>query len=556
MEITLNIVKRYNKPFFKKWAKGSIHSIQGVLAKKLLLSILLFSFFVTLLVSAFILYSDYQDQLNSQERNLKQLENGYVDSISYSIWYYSTDQLQTQLKGILSFPNVIYAGVKSNNLDQHVGAVKPGQFVRKVEYPLTFMSDDKLLSIGTLYIVIDQNYIYLSLIKKGMTIVITQLFKTLTVSMFILFLINTLVTRHLIEMARWAKGLDIHQPLLLERDEHISDEISDVTNAVNTLRIEHITSLNKIEHVQEELKKANEELENRVKSRTQDLEDTIADLKATQYKLVESEKLASLGKLIAGVAHELNTPLGVCITSQSFLKEVLQDIDDKLKIGNLTRDDFDNSIKVMVDAVLLLDSNLSRSRSLISNFKKLAFNSKDQVISRFSVVPLIINIKEEFSLMLAEQSVIFKLFYTKDFEVNSFSKPLKHIIEQLIRNSLDHGFNHSSGTIYLSIIKGENCFYLDYRDDGTGIPRELLNNMFDPFITTNRLKGQVGLGLHIVYNFVTQILGGSITFLDSNMGAHFSIEIPLDINTKEIKFKSIQPTPNLPKLTDSNFHQI
>ncbi len=556
MEITLNIVKRYNKQFFKKWAKGSIHSLQGVLAKKLLLSILLFSFFVTLLISAFILYSDYRDQLSSQERNLKQLENGYVDSISYSIWYYSTDQLQTQLKGILSFPNVIYAGVKSNNLDQHVGAVKPGQFVRKVDYPLTFMSDENLLNIGTLYIVIDQNYIYLSLIKKGMTIVITQLFKTLTVSLFILFLIHSIVTRHLIKMARWAKGLDIHQPLLLERDEHVTDEISDVTHAINTLRIEHITSLNQINNVQEELKKANEELEHRVKSRTQDLENTIADLKATQYKLVESEKLASLGKLIAGVAHELNTPLGVCMTSQSFLKEIIQDIDDKLKSGSLTRSEFDNSIKVMADAVSLLDSNLSRSRSLISNFKKLAFNSKDQVISRFSIIKLILDIKEEFSLMLADQNVTFNLFYTRDLEINSFSKPLKHIIDQLIRNSLDHGFNHSAGSIYVSVIKGESCFYLDYRDDGAGISTELLNNMFDPFITTKRLQGQVGLGLHIAYNFVTQILGGSITYIDSNMGAHFSIEIPLDIYTKGTKFKSIQPTPNLPKLTDSHFHQI
>ena len=523
-----------------RWARGFIKSLQGVLAKKLLLSILLFSFFVTLLVSAFILYSDYEDQLSAQDRNLIQLEAGYVGSVSYSLWNFSTEQLQAQLEGIMSFPNVIYAGVKSNNLDQKVGSAKSSNIIREVQYDLTFMNDGELLKIGTLNIVIDQKYIYVSLIKKGITIVITQLFKTLAVSLFILFLINTIVTQHLIKMARWAKGLDIHQPLLLERPEYINDEISDVTQAINTLRIEHITSLERVKRVQKELEEANEELEIRVATRTQDLLDAIEDLKATQSKLVESEKLASLGKLIAGVAHELNTPLGVCMTAQSYLNEVVQDIDEKLKLGSLTRNDFDSSVKVIVDAVSLLDANLSRSRSLISNFKKLALNSNDQVINQFSLTQLIRQVEEELSLMLAEKNIKLKLLYVNDIEVTTFLEPLKNVIEQLIRNSLEHGFKNSAGFIYICVIKGDDCLYIDYRDDGVGIAKELQKNMFDPFVTTERLSGQVGLGLHIVYNFITQILGGTITYLDSKMGTHFSIEIPIDINKKEQKIKNIE----------------
>jgi signal transduction histidine kinase len=536
-------VKVHNHRFYNRWARGFVRSLQGVLAKKLLLSILLFSFFVTLLVSAFILYSDYQDQLSAQDRNLEQLETGYVSSVSYSLWNFSTEQLQAQLEGIMSFPNVIYAGVKSNNLDQKVGSPKSSNIIREVQYDLTFMNDGELLKIGTLNIVIDQKYIYVSLIKKGLTIVITQLFKTLTVSLFILFLINTIVTQHLIKMARWAKGLDIYQPLLLERPEYINDEISDVTQAINTLRVKHITSLERVKRVQEELEVANEELEVRVAKRTQDLVDAIDNLKTTQSKLVESEKLASLGKLIAGVAHELNTPLGVCMTAQSYLNEVVQDIDNKIKVDKLTRSDFDNSVKVIVDAVSLLDANLSRSRSLISNFKKLALNSSDQVISRFSLTQLIRQIEEELSLMLAEQHIKLKLLYVNDIEVETFLEPLKNVIEQLIRNSLEHGFKDSSGSIYICVIKGDDCLYIDYRDDGVGIVKELQKSMFDPFVTTERLKGQVGLGLHIVYNFITQILGGTITYLDSNMGTHFSIEIPMDINKKDQRIKSIQPDP-------------
>ena len=161
----------------------------------------------------------------------------------------------------------------------------------------------------------------------------------------------------------------------------------------------------------------------------------------------------------------------------------------------------------------LLDANLSRSRSLIANFKKLAINSSDQVASHFSLTQLIRQVEEDLSLMLAEQHIKLKLLYVNDIEVKTFSEPLKTVIEQLIRNSLEHGFKYSSGYIYICIIEGEDCLYIDYRDDGVGIPKELQKIMFDPFVTTERLSGQVGLGLHIVYNFITQILGGTITYL-------------------------------------------
>ncbi len=522
-----------------KWTLG-IRSVQGVLAKKLLLSILLFSFFVTLLVSAFILYSDYQDQLSSQDRNLEQLEAGYVGSVSYSLWNFSTEQLEAQLEGIMSFPNVIYVGVRSNNLDQQIGSAESSNITRKVKYDLTFLNDGELLKIGSLNIVIDQKYIYVSLIKKGITIVITQFFKTLAVSLFILFLINTIVTRHLIRMANWAKGLDISQPLILNRSENIKDEIGDVTRAINSLRIQHLTSLERVKRVQQQLEVANEELEHRVARRTEDLVEAIDVLKNTQTKLVESEKLASLGKLIAGVAHELNTPLGVCMTAQSYLNEVVLEIDRKVKSDSLTRSDFDDSVKVIIDAVSLLDANLTRSRSLISNFKKLAMNSSDQVSSKFSLTQLIKEIEEDLSLMLADQNIRLKLLYVKDIEIETFLEPLRMVIEQLIRNSLEHGFKSTSGFIYICVIEGDKCLYIDYRDDGVGIPVKLKKSMFDPFVTSERMKGQVGLGLHIVYNFISQILGGSITYLDSNAGTHFSIEIPMDINKHSESIKSLE----------------
>ena len=243
--------------------------------------------------------------------------------------------------------------------------------------------------------------------------------------------------------------------------------------------------------------------------------------------------MASLGHLIAGVAHELNTPLGVCITAHSHLISVVEDIENKTQSGVMTRSYFDDCIASIMDATSLLESNLSRSRHLISSFKKLAINPNDQTISKFNLANLISEIQLNFSLILANQGVLIKFMYAEDIEVETYAEPLKLVLEQLIRNSLEYGFSHGSGIIYICIIEGEDCLDIDYRDDGKGIDENIRNRIFEPFTTTGRINGKVGLGMHLVYNLVTQVLNGSITLLDSKMGAHFNIVISK--NAKEMK---------------------
>ena len=264
-------------------------------------------------------------------------------------------------------------------------------------------------------------------------------------------------------------------------------------------------------------------------------------LKDTQFKLIETEKMLALGDLVAGVAHELNTPLGVCITAQSHLTDLIESVNRQVKNGLMTRTSFDKSITLIAEAMGLLDSNLSKSKSLISSFKQLGLHNQAQTTSRFSLTSLITQIEDELSYSLNEQSIELVFLYAQEIEIESFINPLKTVVEQLIRNSLEHGFPNFSGNIFISAIEGDGKLYLDYRDKGVGIPENIREVVFKPFVTTGRIKGQAGIGLNLVYNIITQILDGKITLLDSHMGTHFSIEISTKSNTPNKN--NIQPLP-------------
>jgi signal transduction histidine kinase len=522
--------------------------IKSSLAKRLLINILLISFIITLFTSSIVLYTDYLEQLKSQSNNLEQLKKGYVPTLGHGLWHYNVEAIDLQLNSILSFPHVIYAGVQAQDQQQEVGSRVSSKLTRQYEYSLSYQDfeSSQPFHVGELIIVIDQQYIYSSLMNKGALILATQFVKTFIVSFFILVLVNNLITKHLLKMAYWANGLNLRTPLILERKETSKDELSKVTKAINTLRIDQLEASTKIEKIQaelivsnSELEKSNKELafankklaqsnldlEDRVAKRTQNLVEAMDKLKTTQSKLIETEKMLSLGQLVAGVAHELNTPLGVCITAQSHLNGLIEGVNKEVRDGSMTRTSFEKQIKSIAEAITLLDSNLSKSKSLVSSFKQLAVNTKGQIASRFDLTSLIKQIEDELSYSLNEHSVQVIFLYAQEIVIESYVDPLKTVIEQLIRNSLEHGFCQSSGNIYISAIEGDKKLYIDYRDEGGGIPNEIRESIFEPFVTTGRIKGQAGIGLHLVYNIVTQILDGKITLLDSNMGTHFSIEI-------------------------------
>ncbi|MGB3512467.1 MAG: ATP-binding sensor histidine kinase [Microcoleaceae cyanobacterium] len=269
-------------------------------------------------------------------------------------------------------------------------------------------------------------------------------------------------------------------------------------------------------------------LEQKVQQRTAELSQALEDLKATQKQLVESEKMAALGGLVAGVAHEINTPIGTSITVASTLADETQNFTKAITQGQLKRSVLNNYLELAGESTQLMLSNLGRAGELIQSFKQIAADQSNLEHRRFSLKKYL----KEISLSLAPQlktSHTLTVEGDETIKINSYPGALAQVVTNLVTNSLTHGYPSGEvGKLVWEICQESDKVQLKYSDDGCGIEEENLGKIFEPFFTTARSKGGTGLGLHIVYNLVTQKLQGTIEVHSQiDLGTKFVITIPL-----------------------------
>lgn len=536
---TIRMMRLLNKPK-RKSARSKI--FEGVLGKRLLAYLLLFSSFVTFVASSFILYRDYQKELGQKEAYLVQIEKSYLPSLAQSLWDFDLSQVRLQLNGIRNFPYIVYAEVVGTlGKVERAGAITNDRNLERYEFPLTHSEDEELSQVGHLAIVIDMNVIYGTVLDKAIVIIISQFFKTIVISLFILIVVHQLVTRHMEALARWAQQADLEVPVKLKRNTGYKDELDHVVDSINNMRKLVIYSIEQRDEAFSNLEELNKELEAKVDERTEELLEVIENLnesfenlKNTRRQLVEAEKMAQLGALVAGVAHELNTPLGVCVTSCSHIDGVIEEIDHKVAQGNITKQDFVVFISQLQEALHLLTDNVGRATRIVQSFKGLAVKKSTESKVRQNLKLLIeqVTIKQGYTTHAG--LVEFSIECDEALEITTYSGTLEAVLTSLIGNTLDHGYTIED-EIHISIkVVRENQFItIHYRDGGKGIDDEVRSHIFEPFYTTARYKGNVGLGLHMTYNLTTQILNGTIHCLPAEQGAYFTVRIPLDVDSVE-----------------------
>ncbi len=284
-----------------------------------------------------------------------------------------------------------------------------------------------------------------------------------------------------------------------------------------------------------ELTEHKENLENIVSERTEILNRTIEELNQTKDFLIESEKMSALGNLVAGIAHEINTPIGVAVTAASHLEEQTNVFNEKYNSDELTRGDFDDYIDTALGSSRMLLANMNRSAELIQSFKLIAVDQSDESLRRFNIKEYIDDILTSLRPKLKKTQHLIDVICNPDIVINGYPGTLSQILTNLIINSIKHGFeNTSSGEIKIEITEEANKIKLLYRDNGIGIPRENLKKIFNPFFTTRRGEGSSGLGMHIVYNLVTQTLGGKIVCRSKEKeGTEFEIIFNSDLSRGE-----------------------
>ena len=273
---------------------------------------------------------------------------------------------------------------------------------------------------------------------------------------------------------------------------------------------------------EDELQRHRNHLEELVAERT-------SELRQAMTQLVQAEKLAALGNLVAGVAHELNTPLGNSRVVASLLAEQLREFASAVESGSLRRSQVDLFLSRGLAAVELLERNSARAADLIGHFKQVAVDQSSARRRSFdlrqTVEEMLITLRPTFKH--SPQRIEFDI--PAGVEMNSFPGPLEQVIANLVANSLTHGLvDVEQGCITLRAhAVGEKHVALHYADNGVGMPKETLSRIFEPFFTTRLGQGGSGLGLYIVYNLVTGVLGGTIE-VDSapGQGARFTLTLP------------------------------
>lgn len=289
-----------------------------------------------------------------------------------------------------------------------------------------------------------------------------------------------------------------------------------------------------------EVQLLNASLEKRVIERTEELatvnqtlSQTIADLKQTQDSLIRSEKLASLGSLVAGVAHELNTPLGNALTVTTTLLERTQEFAVEMEQG-LKRSNLVKYIELVQSVCPLVHRNLSRAAELVTSFKHVAVNQSSSQISTFNLLEVVNELIDTLKHTFKNTPYTLEVDIPAHIRMRSYPGPLGQVITNFINNALVHAFaEREHGKMLLTAYEDAQQIVLEFKDDGTGISPENIKRIFDPFFSTRFGQGGSGLGLNIVHNIVEGLLGGQInvtSVLDE--GTCFTVKIPAYIDEK------------------------
>lgn len=281
---------------------------------------------------------------------------------------------------------------------------------------------------------------------------------------------------------------------------------------------------------EEEIRTLNKELENRVDVQNKALEYSKEMIEDTQEKLVKSEQKAYLSELIPGISHEINTPMGVSVTTASYLHQTLTNVLRKFENNELTKGEFRRFLQDAQLASSTVLSNLDRAASLIFSIKDLATDQISESRRMFNLRKYIDEILLSLHNELKQTPHAVKINCPDALNISSFPGIYSQIFTNFIMNSLHHGFDESvHGLIEINVdIKG-TILSIEYRDNGRGMDEETLSNVFEPFYTTRRTEGNSGLGMHIVYSLVTEKLGGTIRAMSRpGEGVQFFMEIPLD----------------------------
>ncbi|MCF2950030.1 ATP-binding protein [Paraglaciecola aquimarina] len=317
-----------------------------------------------------------------------------------------------------------------------------------------------------------------------------------------------------------------------EQNISLEEEVAKKTATLSKIMLDLEQQKDELLINQRELRQENENrqfIEDELRNRNRELANSMETIQLAKDQLIESERMASLGGLVAGIAHDVNTPLGVSITATSFLQERLAKLEVAYKDKSLTGSTMSSFIEDAQQTTTLLTSNLNRASDLISSFKQVAVDQTSEAVREINVSQYLNEVVQSLAPNFKKTQHTIDINCPDNISIQCAPGVLAQIFTNMIMNSLIHGFeNITNGHIKIAISQQQKSLFIDYSDNGKGLDADNLNKHFEAFFTTKRGKGGSGLGTHIMFNLVTQTLEGKIeVFSEPDQGLQYKIELPV-----------------------------
>ncbi len=512
------------------------------------------------------IFLEYSSTKEDIQQELFVTEQAFESSLATSLWILDLYQLEITADGITKTPLVTGIDItdEEGNLVIQKGSSNSNQSTGIFwhEFPLVVQTKKRTQQVGIVRLYSDES-IVLNRIKLGIQILlINAAIKTFILAFLITIVFNRLLTKPLEKLALDATNIDLNS---IHKDRIQVNSAEE--NELKLLEVALNNMMEKIGASIANLDSLNQELENKVQERTQSLDTVIVQMKAdkvileneisirkqreseleegrialqrslddlnmAQEQLIESEKMASLGSLVAGVAHEINTPVGVSLTGITHFQFMLDKLYKQYKNEALEEPQFEKFISDAREIARSIHISLDRAAKLVNSFKRVAVDQSTELWRTFNLKEYLDEVLLSLQSKIKASKIRVELECDPTIDLTNYPGSWSQIITNFITNSLTHGYQKGQeGIINISAkTEGDKLKFI-YCDDGNGIPNDIKTKVFDPFYTTNRENGGSGLGLNIVYNIVTQQMGGTIT-LDSSdgTGAIFTILVPIDIS--------------------------
>jgi C4-dicarboxylate-specific signal transduction histidine kinase len=318
------------------------------------------------------------------------------------------------------------------------------------------------------------------------------------------------------EIARLNKIINV----LMDRSEQSINESSDFSYFQTTIALEA-----KVQKRTEELREALQQLA----ETNEELDHSLKALHETQKQLIESEKMAALGALVAGVAHEINTPVGNAITSASYINDETLKTSSLLAQSTMTKNGLEGYLNAVEESSQLTLRNLEKASELIKRFKQVATHQSELTKQQINIVEVVKDISSTMNPQLRAKGIKLELLTESSIIAQTYPGAISQIISNLVTNSSVHAFHgRHNPRITLSVMTQDNKVIIRCADNGSGIEQQNLTHIFEPFYTTKRGSGAHGLGLHIAYNLATEVLEGEIKCTQPQEGGTvFTVTFPL-----------------------------